>query len=130
MKIPVLTLLLAAALGCAAAPEPAPSGSDALWRQIQAELADDGCDNDGQCHSLGVGAKACGGPERYVAWSSRSQDGVRLRQLAERHAAARRAEDRRAGMMSTCSVTPDPGALCRAGHCVTGTPGPGGANAK
>lgn len=108
---------------CGAPPEPS---SAVLWREIQAELAELGCDGPQQCHSIGLGSKACGGPESYSAWSSRRNDGARLRQLVARHAAARRDEDARAGMMSTCSIVADPGATCRAGRCELQPPGLGG----
>ena len=109
----------ATAAGAAAAPvSTAPVDSAALMRQLQAELADNGCDSERQCHTIAIGSKACGGPEAYRAWSDRHSDGSRLKQLAAQHAAARRAEDLRDRMMSTCSYVSDPGATCQAGHCV------------
>ncbi|MBA5639848.1 hypothetical protein H3H37_22575 [Duganella sp. LX20W] len=108
-----------AAAGAAAPPvSTAPVDSAALMRQLQAELADNGCDSERQCHTIAIGSKACGGPEAYRAWSDRHSDGSRLKQLAAQHAAARRAEDLRDRMMSTCSYVSDPGATCQAGHCV------------
>ena len=117
---PASLLILVAA--CAGARPPAqasdPAATASLWQQIQSENADTACDSDSQCHSLGVGAKACGGPERYLAWSSKQNDGARLKALTEQHSAARRADDAREHMMSTCSLISDPGAACRAGRCV------------
>ncbi|MTV37639.1 hypothetical protein [Duganella radicis] len=136
MKNLVPTLRLAAAslivlTACAGArpPETTPE----LWQKVQAANSDLACDNGSQCHSLGVGAKACGGPERYIAWSSKNGDGTQLKALVEQHAAARRADDKREGMMSTCSVVSDPGATCRAGVCVINPPAllnPGPASVK
>jgi hypothetical protein len=113
------TLRLAAAslltlTACASAQPP----TEELWKKIQAANSDLRCDNSSQCHSLGVGSKACGGPENYIAWSSKNSDGVQLKALVEQHAAARRADDKRLGMMSTCSIVSDPGATCSAGSCV------------
>lgn len=139
LRLAAATLMLLAAAACSSAP-PAPAmpasatpasdapGADsaALWRQVQAELGDVSCDQAQQCHSIGAGSKACGGPERYLAWSSKHSDGVRLAQLVAQHAAARREEDARNRMMSTCSVVQDPGATCRAGSCVLQLPRPGG----
>lgn len=117
-------LLLVAACSAGAGPStPAPATmpsqatSAELWQQIQSANADTSCDSNSQCHSLGVGSKACGGPERYLAWSSKRGDGAALKALVEQHAAARRAEDAREHMMSTCSLVGDPGATCRAGRC-------------
>jgi len=133
--LPLLSRLAAAlvlacsASACGSAPAasaPAAGGDSAsLLRQIQSQTADLSCDSAQQCHTLAVGAKACGGPERYLAWSSKRQNGAALRQLAERHAALRRAEDAKSGMMSTCQVVPDPGASCEAGRCVLRAPGLG-----
>jgi hypothetical protein len=115
--IPNLRLAAASLLmltACASAQAPA----EALWKKIQAANSDQRCDNSSQCHSLGVGSKACGGPENYIAWSSKNSDGAQLKALVEQHAAARRDDDKRLGMMSTCSVVSDPGASCRAGVCI------------
>lgn len=124
-----LALLLASSACRSDAPQAA---APDLLARIAAERGTAACTMDAQCHSIGVGAKACGGPERYLAWSSRDNDGTRLRALVAEHAAARRAEDRKAGMMSTCSMVPDPGATCAAGQCVlrANGPGPGGSQAR
>lgn len=124
---PAGLLLLVA---CAGAQAPPSTATATLWRQIQSANADTGCDGDSQCHSLGVGAKACGGPERYLAWSSKQSDGAGLKALAEQHSAARRADDARQAMMSTCSLVSDPGAVCRAGRCVLNPAGLGAPGAK
>jgi hypothetical protein len=58
---------------------PAPSLRRTSYGKIQAANSDLRCDNSSQCHSLGVGAKACGGPENYIAWSSKNSDGAQLK---------------------------------------------------
>jgi hypothetical protein len=125
-----LALLLASSACRSNAPQaPAASGGSApLLARIDAERGTAACDTDAQCHTIGIGHKACGGPERYLAWSSKDSDGTRLRALVAEHAAARGAEDTKKGMMSTCSVVPDPGAACAAGHCElrAAGAGPGG----
>jgi hypothetical protein len=132
VRLAGLALLLASSACRSDAPQ-VPStnvdkGSAPLLARIEAERGAAACDADDQCHTIGVGHKACGGPERYLAWSSKHSDGMRLRALVAEHAAARRAEDAKAGMMSTCSVVPDPGATCAAGQCVLRATnnGPGG----
>lgn len=118
MHIPHTLRLAAASLLMLAACAGAQTPTEQLWKKIQAANSDLACDNSSQCHSLGVGAKACGGPENYLAWSSKNGDGAQLKALVRQHAAARRADDQRLGMMSTCSIVSDPGATCRAGQCV------------
>ena len=65
-----------------------------------------------------AGAKACGGPERYLAWSNKSNDGKQLTALARAQAEASRKLQQSDGMMSTCAIVTDPGATCEAGRCV------------
>lgn len=120
--------LLAGACSSAPAdskPAEAQPASLRLLKALEAEIGDARCSSEAQCHSLAVGAKACGGPEGYRAWSSqRSGDGKKLQALAAEQAAARRAEQNQSGMMSNCALEPDPGAQCLAGRCVL-RPAPG-----
>lgn len=125
--LPLLASLLLAAPPACAAPANDPA---ALLARIEAERGAAVCETDAQCHSIGIGAKACGGPERYLAWSDKNSDGARLRALVAEHAQARRAADAKAGMMSTCSMVMDPGAACSAGQCVLRQAGPGGTQAR
>lgn len=122
-----LALLLASA---ACRGDTPPADPSTLLARIEAERGAAACDTDAQCHSIGIGAKACGGPERYLAWSDKSSDGARLRALVAEHAQAHRAADAKAGMMSTCSLVTDPGAMCASGQCVLRQPGPGGNQAR
>ncbi|RFP10218.1 MULTISPECIES: hypothetical protein [unclassified Duganella] len=109
--------LILIATACHGTPPVKPDAAS-LWQKIQAQNADTGCDRDSQCHTIAVGAKACGGPERYIAWSDRAQDGAQLKQLVAQHAAARVEEDKRGHMLSNCMLAVDTGAVCRAGRCV------------
>ena len=132
LRLAAASLLMLAASACGSAPPAAPAAgaptankTEALWKKIQAANADTSCDTQSQCHTIGFGSKACGGPERYMAWSSKNSDGAALKALIDQHAAARRADDEREQMMSTCSMVSDPGASCRAGQCVTNAISPG-----
>lgn len=131
-RLAAASLLMLAASACGSAPPPAAPASaqaagktETLWKKIQAANADTSCDTQSQCHTIGVGSKACGGPERYMAWSSKNSDGAALKALVEQHTAARRADDEREQMMSTCSLVSDPGASCRAGQCTINPTSPG-----
>lgn len=114
-----MSAVCALLLGCVGhATEPGPraqaEGSAALLRQIQAQLGDAACDTDDQCRSVGVGAKACGGPEAYLPSSTLTAGPAGLASLVERYRQARQVENERSGVVSNCMVTPDPGAVCRA----------------
>lgn len=79
---------------------------------VQSLIGDAACRSSDQCSTVAVGAKACGGPAGYVAWSSLRTDGERLRALAEHDAQAQRKAMQARGEMSDCSVVVDPGAYC------------------
>lgn len=97
--------------------ETAASTSALLWQQVLAEVADAACDAPQQCHTIAVGNKACGGPEAYLAWSSKQTSAARLEPLVSQHAAERRAENARSGSVSDCSMVMDPGATCQVKRC-------------
>ena len=128
LRLAAASLLMLAASACGSAPPAAPAvgKTEELWKKIQAANADTSCDTQSQCHTIGFGSKACGGPERYMAWSSKNSDGAALKALIAQHAASRRADDEREHMMSTCSMVSDPGAGCRAGPCTINPSSPFG----
>ena len=94
---------------CAAgemAPPPPPA---ATVRELIGNAA---CQSDAQCATVGVGGKACGGPDAYLAWSTGTTDEGTLRATAQREAAADRKVAAAKGMVSRCDVVRDPGATC------------------
>ena len=125
-----ILLLVTSACGSAPAQDAPPApGNASLLAQIQAEVGAAACDSTQQCQTLAIGAKACGGPERYLAWSSKEHDGKKLKALAQAQAEASRKQQQADGMMSTCSIVTDPGATCEAGRCVLQKSGLGGSSA-
>jgi len=101
---------------------PAPTQA-ALLEQIQSEVGNAACDSTQQCQTIAIGAKACGGPERYLAWSNKNNDGKKLKALAYAQAEASRRQQQNDGLLSTCSIITDPGASCVAGRCELQKPG-------
>lgn len=116
-------ILLLGLAASACATEPKPAGAAELLRQIQTEIGGAACSSSQQCHTLAVGAKACGGPEAYLAWSSQRSDGAKLSRLAKLHQAERAAENAGSGRVSNCLFVVDPGAQCLAGRCQLGSGG-------
>lgn len=116
---------------CAQPPAPAASAPEPeaarLAREMQSLIGPAACQADTDCRTLAVGAKACGGPGGYWAWSARGTDGQRLQALAQRQAEAAAADNARSGMLSNCAVVTDPGARCQAGRCVLREAGAGAA---
>jgi hypothetical protein len=111
--------VLAMASACVASPQvQAPPASASLMDKIRAEVGDAACGGPQDCHSIAIGAKPCGGPDSYLAWSSRRSDERRLRALVEQYAAARKDENRRADANSTCVFETNPGVSCQEGRCI------------
>ncbi len=123
LKLPFLLGMLVAAVvtsACAqstADPVKNQAGSAALLAAIQSEVGGAPCDSQQQCHSAPLGAKPCGGPDAYIAWSSKQTDEKRLTALLAQYAAARSQESRQSGDSSTCMMVTNPGASCQAGRC-------------
>ncbi|WP_036165341.1 hypothetical protein [Massilia sp. 9096] len=139
----LLTALSCAALtACAAHPDPAgaaPTAAAAPAAQTRPAVAGQvgdtlarihalvgvpSCSADAQCKTLALGARPCGGPEGYLAYSTARTPEAELHALGGAYEGERRAANSRAGMVSTCLFRPDPGAVCRAGVCALDA-GPG-----
>ena len=117
-----LTLLL---LGACATASDAPDAR----KEIERLTRDRQCLQDSECHTVGIGLQACGGPQEYLPWSSRRTDVKALEVALDRYREQRSKQIKRDGLMSTCAVLPDPGARCEraagadSGRCVLhGTP--------
>ena len=95
---------------------PAAASSDTLG-QIRSLIGAAECSSDSQCQVLPVGARACGGPASYLAWSSAKTDSGQLQALAERYKAEQQASNERSGRISTCIAIAPPAVACRAGAC-------------
>ncbi len=110
----------AAPVPAPAAPAPKVAATGDLMQQLRAEIGDAACDTAAQCKTIAVGHKACGGPETYLAWSSKRSDPAKVVRLAEAYGSKRKDENLASGMVSNCAMAVDPGATCSAGRCVTG----------
>ena len=97
--------------------EPPRQPAAEAMKAIVQVIGDAPCDGPADCRTVGVGAKSCGGPESYLAWSVRHTDAAELEKRVAQHRTLRRAEDRRDGRVSNCAVTPEPATSCVAGHC-------------
>lgn len=115
----LLTALLAACTLASCAQTPAEPESQRLARELRALIGPAACTADSQCRSLPVGAKACGGPAGYWAWSTKDGDAQRITDLAARQAEAQRHEIEASGLRSNCALLADPGVACVAGRCQT-----------
>lgn len=96
------------------APAPATAGT---LGQITSLIGKAQCTSDQQCQVLPVGARPCGGPASYLAWSNAKTSGNELQALAERYRSEQQANNTRSGMVSDCRAIAPPAAACRAGSC-------------
>ncbi len=129
---PAQAALVASAPAVAAAHVPSPpvlqpAGTAAELATVDAQLDKTlagaaVCQADTECHSVAVGARACGGPTGYRAYSERGATVASVEALAqhERDLAAQAA--RESHQVSPCFMLADPGARCQANRCVTGRP--------
>ena len=100
----------------------APSGDLAsVDEQLGQTLASaSACTVDAECHSVAVGAKACGGPTGYRAYSSKTVSSASVDALAQRQRDLAAQAARESHQVSTCYMLADPGAHCQQNKCVTG----------
>ena len=108
----VIALTAFAIVATAATKVPA---SAALEAEVLGLIGDAACESHEQCRTVAFGAKACGGPQSYLAWSTKGTDEAALKAAAEQYAVQRRAEVSDGGMVSNCALVTDPGAYCAPG---------------
>jgi len=99
-----------------AAPAPAAGGGD-LQAQIRRLVGKAECSSDSQCRILPLGARPCGGPAGYLAWSSTATPAGELQALADRYRTEQQERNAQSGMVSDCRAIAPPAAACRAGSC-------------
>ena len=104
---PALAACAASALVLAVLPVPA---RETELARVLTLIGDADCTADDQCATVAVGARACGGPEAYLAWSRARSDETALREAAA--ATTRRAPKGKDAGPSTCVFVADPGAVC------------------
>lgn len=131
-KLVLLSLLACAACttradapGAAPAAQPAtpaaptasaPATADTL-AQIKDLIGKAECASDSQCQILPIGARPCGGPASYLAWSTAKTSSSEIQALADRYRNEQQERNARSGMVSDCRAIAPPAAVCRAGGC-------------
>jgi hypothetical protein len=116
-------------------PATAASPGQALQAEVHRLIGRAACKTDAQCRTLPLGARACGGPDAYLAWSVLGTDEAALRRAADRYGQWQAQEQARRSTMSICMIELDPGAVCSRdttagaltpGRCVLGKGGAAG----
>lgn len=79
---------------------------EAILREIRQQVGLPVAESLEQCRVIGLGEKPCGGPERYLLYSTATTDESTLFALVERYNAHARIANE--GMVSDCSIVPEP----------------------
>lgn len=87
-------------------------------QQIESAIADKSCSNNTDCGLVEVGAKPCGGPETYEAYSKPNVDEEKLHALASAYKKERQDYFKENQIMGICVVTPKPNVGCVNNQCV------------
>jgi hypothetical protein len=107
---------------------PAPSAASGVSGELDAANARldtalnnaSACSADTQCRAIAVGARACGGPTGYRAYSTTSAASADIDALAQRQRELSAEAARASHQVSPCFMLADPGARCYQNKCVTG----------
>lgn len=121
----LLTSLLGATALASCAQTPPEPPSQRLAQELRTAIGPARCTSDSQCRSLPVGARPCGGPAGYWAWSTEGTDAKRVLELARQQSEAQKREIEASGLLSDCRAIADPGAACIANRCEPVRPGVG-----
>lgn len=120
-----LAVLVLALPACAGAAAPAGGAADASAlaprARVEALVGAAACNTDADCRTMAIGAKACGGPEAYIAWSVRTTDEALLAGSVAAYNAAQKTAITREGRVSNCALVTDPGAVCVASGVSAGS---------
>jgi len=126
-----LVLLLSAACGDVAPPTDAPVATPPvepvepveqgdlveLLQEIRLAAGVARADELSQCKAIAVGEKPCGGPERYLVYSTLTADEARLTALVERYNQASARLAREQGLVSDCQFIEAPALGLEGGFC-------------
>ena len=92
--------------------------SAVAYQELQQRIGSAPCTQNSQCQTMGVGYKACGGPEGYQVYSTQTTTKEALAPSVERYNQARKAQVLASGRVSNCMLTQDPGSQCLQQRCV------------
>ncbi len=90
---------------------------DRLDTQIKAAVGYPRCDTLSDCDAIATGYKACGGPDKFVAYSKVQSNLSILQGHANRRVRLEREYISLAGLTSDCAIEVKPNTSCRRGVC-------------
>lgn len=87
------------------------------YQEIKKMAANEACTNASAWRITPIGAKACGGPAAYIAYSSKIDTAAFLQKVAE-YTKAQKKYNKESGAVSDCAVLLHPGGI----DCLRGKP--------
>jgi hypothetical protein len=93
------------------------------FAEIKTLIGDAAASDVQQCRKVAFGYKACGGPASYLIYSVQGLDETVLLEKVSQYNALAEAETKRLGVMSDCSIVPEPGVTLVGGFCKAGPAG-------
>jgi hypothetical protein len=101
--------------------EPAAGSDEAALETLRAEIVtaigEPRCANLVHCRALALGARPCGGPSEYLAYSSITGNRELLEAKAYEYGFLQEEVNRKQSAAGTCAVLPQPRAACIDGRC-------------
>ena len=91
--------------------------SDELLALVRQQLRPAYASTADECRVLGVGSRPCGGPERFIVYSTANTNESVLLELVGAYNRNRMADDAREGLVSNCRVIPKPAVVLQDGIC-------------
>ncbi|MEX1221527.1 MAG: hypothetical protein WEA82_05385 [Idiomarina sp.] len=73
-----------------------------------------------QCKLVGLGSRPCGGPERYVIYSTATTDEDKLLPAVEEYNRMHKILNEQQGQVSICEMLPEPNIALNSGMCMPG----------
>jgi hypothetical protein len=103
-----------------AEPETRADSLRVLEAEIRQLVGDADASSVASCRSLPFGAKPCGGPWRYLVFSTETTDSAALASLVDRYNAIEARLNAEEGRMSDCALVLAPRLALEGGRCVAG----------
>lgn len=83
-----------------------------LEKTIRSMTQDKSCTTNADCMTVGIGHKACGGPEEFLVYSRKQTDIANVSRYVAAYNKQKKRQVREQGLISTCVVTPRPDVTC------------------
>jgi len=94
----------------------------AVRGEIVGLIGEPRCANLVHCRVLALGARPCGGPSEYLAYSSLTANRETIEAKAYEYSFLEEEVNRSKAAVGSCDVLPPPRAACVDGHCTLSSP--------